>query len=58
MLLRRVKANNLGLSAVSRLIQAGMSRHALVLLGAEYGRLKQALSVELGILDGVDLKQN
>ena len=56
MLLRRVRANNLGLSAVSRLIQAGMSRHALVLLGAEYGRLKQALSVELGILDGVELK--
>lgn len=36
MLLRRVKANNLGLSAVSRLIQAGMNKHALVLLGSEY----------------------
>lgn len=36
MLLRRVKANNLGLSAVSRLIQAGMNKHALVLLGNEY----------------------
>lgn len=35
-----------------------MNKHALVLLGSEYQKLKQSLSVELGILDGIDIEQN
>jgi len=58
LLLRRVRAGALGLSAVSRLIRAGMNRYAVALLGNDYIRLKQALGVELGILDGEIAPEN
>ncbi|CAL5996489.1 Coatomer_alpha subunit [Hexamita inflata] len=57
-LLRRVKKSNLGVSAVSKLIQAGMNRYAVQLLGDEYSQLKASLSVDLGILENIDQVQN
>jgi len=51
MFLKRVKKGNLGVAAVGKLIKCGMCKYAVQLLGSEYSKLKQSLSIELGILD-------